>query len=253
MTQAITTAEPKQAAPSPITLRAGGLMPDSMDGIWRLAQAASVAGVIPSAKSKEQAFILLAAGFEAGLGFTATCKNVMLVNNRPSLWGDAALALVVRSPACKSIQEATEGTGEGLCAVCTIQRDGWPAPTVRRFGVADAKKAGLWGKTGPWTNYPQRMLQMRARAFALRDAFPDLLMGLGIVEESEDIPVSATAATTTPSGEPERVALPDVPEEATAPLAGEDEAQRAKDADGASFLESLKEPPVGTVGHKGGK
>lgn len=255
MTQAITTAEPKQAAPSPITLRAGGLMPDSMDGIWRLAQAASVAGVIPSAKSKEQAFILLAAGFEAGLGFTATCKNVMLVNNRPSLWGDAALALVVRSPMCKGVVEhvhstVVDKTETLVSAVCTVTRDGWAQPVSRTFSVIDAKKAGLWGKPGPWTNYPQRMLQMRARAFALRDAFPDLLMGLGIVEESEDIPVSTTAATTTPSGEPERVALPDVPDEATAPLAGEDEAQRAKDADGASFLESLKEPPVGTVGHK---
>ena len=248
--QAIEKVEPKAPAPSPVTLRAGGLMPDSMDGIWRLATAAAVAGVIPSAKTKEQAFILLAAGFEAGLGFTATCKNVMLVNNRPSLWGDAALALVVRSPVCKSIQETTEGTGDGLCAVCTIQRDGWPLPTVRRFGVADAKKAGLWNKAGPWTNYPSRMLQMRARAFALRDAFPDLLMGLGIVEEQDDIPVSVASSPTTPQDTPERVALPEVPETPET----QDEPPPVTDAaakavDDALFLQSLSTP----AGAKGGK
>lgn len=249
--QAIEKVEPKAPAPSPVTMRAGGLMPDSMDGIWRLATAAAVAGVIPSAKTKEQAFILLAAGFEAGLGFTATCKNVMLVNNRPSLWGDAALALVVRSPVCKGVYENIEGDGtDKMVAHCEVERAGWKETVVRSFGVADAKKAGLWGKAGPWTNYPKRMLQMRARAFALRDAFPDLLMGLGIVEEQDDIPVSVASSPTTPQDTPERISLPEVPEESEAqdePPPVTDAA--AKAADDALFLQSLSTP----AGAKGGK
>ncbi|MBX7147365.1 MAG: hypothetical protein K1X44_08690, partial [Alphaproteobacteria bacterium] len=41
---------------------------------------------------------------------------------------------------------------------------------------------------GPWTQYPDRMLQMRARSFALRDVFPDILLGLSYaVEELKDI------------------------------------------------------------------
>ena len=50
----------------------------------------------------------------------------------------------------------------------------------------DAKRAGLWTKAGPWQTYPRRMLQMRARSFALRDAFPDVLKGLISVEEALD-------------------------------------------------------------------
>src|SRR5690606_6210149 len=59
-------------------------------------------------------------------------------------------------------------------------------PIKATFSVADAKKAGLWGKQGPWQQYPKRMLSMRARAFALRDGFADVLRGLGIAEEVQD-------------------------------------------------------------------
>ena len=58
----------------------------------------------------------------------------------------------------------------------------------RKFSVADAKKAHLWGRRGPWENYPERMLQMRARGFALRDSFPDALKGVITVEEAQDFP-----------------------------------------------------------------
>src|SRR3546814_17968193 len=53
----------------------------------------------------------------------------------------------------------------------------------------DAKKAGRAGKQGPWSQYPQRMLQMRARAWAMRDGFADVLKGIGIAEEVRDFPV----------------------------------------------------------------
>ncbi len=59
-------------------------------------------------------------------------------------------------------------------------------PAVWGDALMDAKRAGLWTKAGPWQTYPRRMLQMRARSFALRDAFPDVLKGLISVEEALD-------------------------------------------------------------------
>ena len=70
-------------------------------------------------------------------------------------------------------------------AVCIAKRHG-SAPVTARFSVMDAKRAGLWTKAGPWQTYPRRMLQMRARSFALRDAFHDVLKGLISVEEALD-------------------------------------------------------------------
>jgi hypothetical protein len=70
---------------------------------------------------------------------------------------------------------------------CVIKLRGQP-DVVRTFSMDDAKRAGLSGKQGPWTQYPNRMLQLRARGFAVRDAFPDALKGLITAEEAQDIP-----------------------------------------------------------------
>jgi hypothetical protein len=100
------------------------------------------------------------------------------------------------SPVCESVTETIDGEGDNMVATCTAKRRGYEKPTVVRFSVADAKKAGLWGKSGPWTQYPRRMLQLRARGFALRDAFPDVLKGLVTAEEAQDYPT--TPATPEP-------------------------------------------------------
>jgi hypothetical protein len=81
-----------------------------------------------------------------------------------------------------------------MTAYCEAKRRGYERPTLTSFSVADAKKAGLWGKSGPWTQYPKRMLQLRARGFALRDAFPDVLKGLVTAEEAQDYPTTPAVA-----------------------------------------------------------
>jgi len=96
-----------------------------------------------------------------------------------------------------------------MAAVCQAKRRGYAKPTIATFSVADAKKAGLWGKSGPWQQYPKRMLQLRARGFALRDAFPDVLRGLVTAEEAQDYstPEPTPAVTVT-----QPVATPAQPE-----------------------------------------
>lgn len=133
-------------------------------------------------------------GYELGLAPMQTLQNVAVINGRPSVYGDAALALVQSSPVCEDVEESMEGEGtENPVAVCIAKRKG-RKPVTARFSVADAKRAGLWGKQGPWTQYPKRMLQMRARGFALRDAFPDVLKGLITAEEAQDFPVETTVS-----------------------------------------------------------
>lgn len=134
--------------------------------------------------------IAIQMGYEIGLKPLQALQNIAIINGRPSLWGDAALAVVQNHPAYESHEESMEGAGETRCAVFTIKRKGNKPHTIR-FGVADAKKAGLWGKAGPWTNYPDRMMRWRAAGFALRDKFADALRGLNIAEEAMDIPPDA--------------------------------------------------------------
>ena len=125
-------------------------------------------------------------GAELGLGPMQSVQSIAVINGRPSIWGDAAIALVKGSAVCEYISERIEGDGDSMTAICEAKRRTDPTATVSTFSVADAKKAGLWGKAGPWQQYPKRMLQLRARGFALRDAFPDILRGLVTAEEAQD-------------------------------------------------------------------
>jgi len=122
-------------------------------------------------------------GAEVGLKPLQALQNLAVINGRPALWGDAVIAIVRNSPVCEYVIEEDNGD----TATCRVKRRGEPEQ-ARTFSMADAKAAGLSGKQGPWTQYPKRMRQMRARAFALRDVFPDVLRGLPVAEEVMDIP-----------------------------------------------------------------
>lgn len=122
-------------------------------------------------------------GSELGLKPLQALSNIAVVNGRAALWGDAVIALVRSSPLCEYVQESDDGH----TATCRAKRRGEPEQVVT-FSMDDAKQAGLAGKQGPWMQYPKRMRQMRARAFALRDVFPDVLRGMPVAEEVQDMP-----------------------------------------------------------------
>jgi hypothetical protein len=151
----------------------------------------------------ESCLLAIQHGSEIGLSPMQSLQNIACINGRPAIWGDAALAVAMASPVCEYVREQIEGDGEAMAATCEAKRRGYEKPTVGRFSVADAKRAGLWGKSGPWTQYPRRMLQLRARGFALRDAFPDVLKGLVTAEEAQDYPANEPAMIR-PQGEPAR-------------------------------------------------
>ena len=153
-------------------------------------------------------------GYEIGLAPLQALQNISVINGKPSVYGDAAMALVQASPVCEGVDEYMEGEGTANpVAVCVAKRKG-RNPVIARFSVDDAKRAGLWGKGGPWQSYPKRMLQMRARGFALRDAFPDVLKGLITAEEAQDYPSEAAtrpAKDITPRNPLDALQAPSVP------------------------------------------
>ncbi|MEY2711615.1 MAG: hypothetical protein RL487_1398 [Actinomycetota bacterium] len=183
MSTGLTTTEPR------------GLALSSVDDAMKFGRMLAASEFAPKDfRGKPESCVLaIQHGSEIGLGPMQSIQSIAVINGRPSIWGDAALALVMASAVCEYVRERIDGDGDQAVAVCEAKRRGYPAPTVSRFSVADAKKAGLWGKSGPWTQYPRRMLQLRARGFALRDAFPDVLKGLVTAEEAGDYSPPATA------------------------------------------------------------
>jgi hypothetical protein len=197
------------------TAPARGLALASFDDAFRFSQMVAKSEFAPKDfKGKPESCLLaIQHGSEIGLSPMQSLQSIAVINGRPCVWGDAALALVQSSPACEYVKEYVEGQGDSLTAVCEVKRRGYPAPTVSRFSVADAKRAGLAGKSGPWSQYPERMLALRARGFALRNAFADCLRGLVTAEEAQDYPVAATPPK--PASEPV-VVRPKFPEQLAA-------------------------------------
>jgi len=173
------------------TTRAGSasLAPQTFQEAITFSQMLARSGMVPKDYNGKPEAIMVAIqwGAEVGLGPLQAVQNIAVINGRPSLWGDAAMALVRGHPACEWIKEGITGEGEARFGWCEVKRRG-EEPQRRTFSVADARKAGLWGKPGPWQNYPDRMMQLRARGFAIRDVFPDALRGVITAEEAQDMP-----------------------------------------------------------------
>lgn len=173
-----------------------GLAPSDLAGAWRCAQLVANSGMAPKDMQGKPEAVLVAAtmGAEIGLSFMQSLQNIAVINGRPSVWGDALMALVERTGELVEYEETYEGDLDKLTLACTIKatrknKTGNLRSTMETFSVADARRAGLWGKGGPWTQYPKRMLKNRARAFVLRDLFADVLKGVWAREEAEDLPI----------------------------------------------------------------
>lgn len=127
-------------------------------------------------------------GNEIGLAPLQALQNIAVINGRPSLWGDSLVAVCKSHPDFRGIEESF--IEEEDKAVCVVKRNiaGTIEITKKSFSYKDAQRANLTNKQGPWKQYPTRMLQLRARGFALRDAFPDAIKGIITTEEAMDFP-----------------------------------------------------------------
>lgn len=170
-----------------------GFAPATLTEAIQFSDMLSSSSMVPKAYQGKPQDILVCVqwGYEMGLAPMQALQNIAVINGKPSVYGDAMMALVQASPVCEDVEEFFEDEGTpNPVAVCVAKRKN-RKPVVAKFSVEDAKRAGLWGKQGPWSAYPKRMMQMRARGFALRDAFPDVLKGLISAEEAADYPDEA--------------------------------------------------------------
>jgi len=198
-----------------------GMRPVGLDDMMQFAEIVVKSRLTQrSLDTKEKVFLALQLGSEVGLKPMQSIRHICVINNVPSLFGDGPLALVQASGLLEDLQETPiEEGGEIIGYRCVAKRFNRPTPVERTFTIEDAKKAGLLGKQGPWSQYQARMYQFRARGLTLRDLFPDVLGGIGIAEEVQDynpIDVTPTGSITArlqeepvePAPEPEPEAPP---------------------------------------------
>ena len=157
--------------------------PENLGQAWKLADIISKTSFKAGHKSAEDIFIAMSMGQQIGLNPFQSVQNISVINGRPSLWGDGLVAVCQSHPDYEGIEE--NFNKDDWEATCTVKRKGKP-PVTETFSKEDAQIAGLWGKTGPWKQYPRKMLRNRARTWALRTQFADALMGLITTEEAQE-------------------------------------------------------------------
>lgn len=232
-------------------LTIGKLVPQNLAEAQEVATMLSKSELVPKDFIGKPANILLAimSGSEIGLSPAQSLQSIAVINGRPSIWGDASIGLVEASGLCEAWSDSFDPATN--TASFTVKRKG-REPITRTFSEADAKAANLLGKPGPWQQYKKRMLFNRARAWALRDVFPDVLKGLRIVEEEQDVtPINVTPKVAAPVRKSEQVKAAPV-EVVAEPITAQEEA-----AQGQAFIpgtepepqeqnEELTEPPTET-------
>ena len=182
---------------SNIAVRSTLLTPRNLTEAMEYAKLIASSAIIPKSYQGKPSDIIVAVqmGAELGLQPIQALQSIVVINGKPSVYGDSAIALVQAHQSFENIKEwFDEKTNT---AFCSVKRKNQSEHTVS-FSVEDAKKAELWGKSGPWSQYPKRMMQMRARGFALRDKFADALKGLITIEEAQDYPVEGVKVDVTP-------------------------------------------------------
>ena len=217
----------------------------TLEDMWKFAQYVHKAGIRKrTINSAEQAFCIIQYGDELGIGPMASIKGITFKGDMPTVDGDLALGLVRNSGLCEYVKESFEnGT-----ATCIVKRQDQDTSIKRQFSHADAQKAKLIGKPGPWSQYEERMKRYRALGFALRDSFPEVMNGIHITQEIEEDTLDPPTCNTPKRQDRRTVESQEVTsqEEPTTPPADTDGITE-EDAGGTSeedFLDTTYEPVV---------
>jgi len=190
---------PKEVAPPPrksevlpaiVADERGLLRGTNLDQEYRLAKAYCMSGLMPKGlNTPEKVLVGLQLCRELNLPPVTSLGKIMVFNGTPAIFGDLPPAVVFKSGKAEYILDSFEDKdGQPYAAVCRAKRKGMDMEITRRFTIDDAKRAGLMSKE-PWQKYPRRMLQCRARAWVLKDLFPDVLSGVAIAEYDLNVTV----------------------------------------------------------------
>jgi len=162
------------------------LVPTTMTEMELFAEKLSKSILVPKDYQGKPAncFVAIQWGLECGLAPLQALQSIAVINGKPSMYGDALLAMVRADSRCLGVHEAQEG-GVATCIIKRRHSDGSIEEVKRTFSMKQAQQAQLANRP-TWKAYPERMLQHRARGNAIRDAFPDVIHGLISAEEAQD-------------------------------------------------------------------
>lgn len=134
-------------------------------------------------------------GDEVGLGPMQSLSKVAVINGRPTLAAESQRALILAAGHDLWLEEITNTR-----VTWAGKRRGSENITRITWTMDDAQKAGLAGGN-QYRKYPRAMLSARASADLARAVFPDVIGGLGAIEEFDpDYEPSGAPEVSDPTG-----------------------------------------------------
>lgn len=193
-------------------------LPGKMGEMMEMSKVLANSGIVPAsyAGRPDAVFAVIQYGREFGIPPMSALQNIAFINGKPSMGTDLLSALAHRHPEWAGYEIKTLTDEKCEVVVRRLPKGATkPVEFTGSFTMKEAREARLVKSDGAWDKWKRRMLKHRASAFALRDAFPDILAGTYSYEEME----------------PERFA------------ANQDIEMRILDDVEASILEDKKMPP----------
>lgn len=147
------------------------------------------AEIIPEAYRKKPANILIAMDManRSGVSVMTIMQNMYIVKGKPAFSGSYVIAGINASSTYDQLRYKIEGKGDTLSCYAyaknsvTGEMDEGPKVTM------EMAKAEGWLSNPKWKNMPDLMIRYRAAAFFGRVYAPQIMMGMHMVDEIEDI------------------------------------------------------------------
>lgn len=167
---------------TPVTITP--LEPTTLEEAMKLATTFAPAQLLPTHLRNKPADVVITIlfGRELGLSPMQAINHVHVIEGKPGLDAQMAVALVKRSQVCEYfiLVESSDQV-----ATYETKRRGNPTPTRISFTIQDAQRAELTGKAN-WKRYPASMLRARASMQLARETYQDIIGGVHDLDELED-------------------------------------------------------------------
>jgi hypothetical protein len=212
-----------------MVITGGRIEVKTLQDAYYLCKVLTYADMVPKDKkgSPEKCLAAYLYGQNVGLDLMTSIQSVAVIGNIPSVWGDAMIALVRDSGTLERFFEFEFPLEKaGAASICIAKRqnvgDALDLGKLRAAGRswvelheiallagwfsniytdADIEQANLSGKD-TYKGHRRRMRKMRARAFTLRDGWPDVLKGIHSREEFEPEDPTPAGPGPGPGGKP---------------------------------------------------
>lgn len=172
----------------------------TLDDLWTICGMLRRSGMLPrSYDTTEKVATGILFIKELGLPPLNALKNIAIINGTPCLFGDMPLAMVRGKGQLESFDEylidknysmiCMENKNLGaeiFAAICVVKRKGCEKRTFTLTSAEAAKNPNIKSSQA-WSSYYSVMIKRRIRSIALKDEFPDVLLGMDIAEYNHDM------------------------------------------------------------------